>query len=487
MSELQAPILTICIALPLAAAVVAVRTKADLYARNISAGAMALTLLLLLEVLREVSAAGGRMLAEPRILRMFDGGGAWLMADGLNAVPMALFAAVTLVTLIAAPRRDINRRFLISLLTLTSATLAAYAASNLLVFLVGWIVAVLPALLRPAAERGRRFAGLVLVASAISLVAAVILIGLAGIKAGVAAPLSINISGVTNSAGGAWAFVFLVLAAILRERIFPFHRATVALFESNSLLLPALLVNSHLGIFLIARVAMPFFPGIAADALPWLGGLALLTALYTAVLGLAEREPRRVLAMLITSQSSAILAGLATASHEGIGGALLQWIVLVVSSTVLIAVIRSLEVRVDGAFDGYGFMGLASSMPRLAVFFAISGLTIVGLPGTLGFPGEDLLLHGVLAGYPGWGAALPVAIALNAYHAFRLFARLFLGKDGLTQNTARDALPRERWALSACLVFLVLGGLTPQNVVSIQAPATNSLVRNAESSPVPQP
>ncbi|MEJ7605127.1 MAG: proton-conducting transporter membrane subunit [Bryobacteraceae bacterium] len=213
-----------------------------------------------------------------------------------------------------------------------------------------------------------------------------------------------------------------------------------------------------------------------------MGGLALFTTLYTAVLGMAEEEPRRLLALLMVSQSSAILAGLATGSHEGIAGALVQWIVLGVSSTVLISVYRSLEARIDRPFGGNGFQGLASSMPRLAAFFAISGLTMVGLPGTLGFAGEDLLLHGVLAGYPWWGAALPVAIALNAYHAFRLFARLFLGKDSVTQNTSTDALPRERWALSACLAFLVWGGLVPRQVVALQAPAVGALSRTADPS-----
>jgi NADH-quinone oxidoreductase subunit M len=316
-----------------------------------------------------------------------------------------------------------------------------------------------------------RLPAFVLAAGSVALATAVILIGVAAGETGIRA----------SGSGGPWALGFLILAAILRQGIFPFHRATVALFDGGPILLAALLVNSHLGIFLIARIAMPLFPGIPGDVLPWLGGLALFTALYTAVLGIAEREPRRLLAMLIVSQSSAILAGLVTASHEGIAGALVQWMVLGVSSTVLVSVYRSVEARIEGRFDG--FMGLGSRMPRLAVFFAISGLTMVGLPGTLGFAGEDLLLHGVLANYQWWGAALPVAIALNAYHAFRLFARLFMGKDATTRNTTADALPRERWALSACLAFLVWGGLLPRQVVSLQAPATSALVRTAESSP----
>jgi len=439
-------------------------------------GALAITLVLLLEVLRRVLAADGGALAEPWALPFF--------VDRLSAVPMVLFAGIALVTLIAAPRRDTNRGFLVGLLTLTSATLTAYAAANLLVFLAGWIVPALPFVFRPRGDSGSRVPRIVLAASALLLAMAVILIGVEGIGTGVAAPLSIIGSPL---AGGAWAFGLVLLAAILRERIFPFHRATVALYEGSPILLAALLVNSNIGVFLVARVAMPLFPEFAGGALPWLGGLALFTALYTAVLGIAERSPRRMLALLIASQSSAILAGLATVSHEGIAGALAQWIVLGVSSTVLIAVYRSLEVRIDEPFGGHGFMGLAARMPRLAVFFAISGLAMVGLPGTLGFAGEDLLLHGVLARYAWWGAALPVAIALNAYHAFRLFARLFLGKDEITKNTVADALPRERWALTACLAFLVWGGLVPRQVISVQAPATSALARNAGSSPDSHP
>lgn len=457
-------ILAICIALPLAGAFAAALANSLSRARSIAIAALAATLLPLLGALREVLAAGGGALA---------GSGSWLTADGLNAVPMVLFAGIALITAIAVPRRDLNRAFLISLLTLTASTLAAYAAANLLVFLAAWIV---PALVfRAAGDPIRRMPAFVLAASALSLASAVVLIGIAGGGMGMIGPRA------ADGMGGPWAFAFLTLAVILRAGVFPFHRAAVALFDGGSIPLAALLVNSHLGVFLIARVAMPLFPGIAEAALPWVGGLALFTTLYAALLGIAEREPRRVLAMLMVSQSSAILAGLATASHVGIAGALVQWMVLAVSSTVLFAVYRSLEARIDRPFGGSGFLGLASSMPGLAVFFAIAGLSMVGLPGTLGFAGEDLLIHGVLAGYSWWGAALPAAIALNAYHAFRLFARLFLGRDATTGGTAADALPRERWAFSACLAFLVWGGLVPRHVVALQAPAASALERTSES------
>ena len=463
MAEFLMPLLTLAVALPLAAALAITRIKADGLARQVTVGALGGTLFLLLGVMRQVLSAGGGALRGPSALSLVSAPETWLLADPLSIVPMLIFTVAALVTAVAAPRRDTNRAFLTGLLILTGSTLLAYSAANLLVFLAGWIVAMLPF----TSGTVSRFARFVLVCGALSLSVAIVLIGVQG--------------------ASWWAFAFLVLAAILRERLAPFHPAAVAMFEDRPMPLSALLSNSHLGVSLIARVAMPMFGEGSDSMLASLGALSLFTAIYTAILGIGERNPRRLLALLMVSQSSAILAGLATASHEGIAGALVQWIVLVLSSTMLIAVYRSVECRIDRPLMEGEFLGLASRMPRLAVFFAISGLTMVGLPGTLGFPGEDLLLHGVLAKHAWWGAALPVAIALNAYHAFRLFARLFLGKDNITRNTAFDALPRERWAFSACLAFLVWGGLFPRQVISIQADVTSALVRTAEVTPVRHP
>ncbi len=465
MAESIPLILAISIALPLAAALAVARSGSS--ARGLAAGALGVTLALLLGVVRTVVASGagvdtGRWKPLPSASLE-----SWFAADGLNAVPMALYVALALVTVVAAPRRDVDGVFLGSLLVLTSSTLAVYAAANPLVFLTGWSAPVLLFVSRT----GRRAPVYVIAASALLLAVAWIPMMAAGPDS-VAAP---------PNAG--WIFALVVLAALLREGIFPFHWSSISLFDDRPVLLAALVVNSHLGSFLVARVAMFSDPGIAPSLLPWVGGLALFTSLYAALAGIVQREPRRILATLLVSQSSAILAGLATASHEGVAGALLQWIVLGVASTVLMVVYRGLEVRIGQPFRTVGFMGLASSAPRLAVFFVTAGLAIVGLPGTLGFAGEDLLLHGVLARFSWWGAALPLAIAINAYSVFRLFAQLFLGKDEITKGTAADALPRERWALSACLVFLVWGGLVPRHVVSWQAAATGSLASIVGSGP----
>jgi NADH-quinone oxidoreductase subunit M len=235
-------------------------------------------------------------------------------------------------------------------------------------------------------------------------------------------------------------------------------------------------MNTHLGAFLIVRFAVPLFPPAAASVLPWLCGLALFSTICTAVLGMAEREPRRQLALVFASQTSAIFAGFLTVRPEGIMGALLQWIVLGGASVVLVSIFRAIEARIQRPWAGEGLLGLAGQMPRLAVFFAVSSFALVGLPGTLGFPGEDLLIHGVLSAHPILGMLLPVAIAINAYHLYRLFSRLFLGAPVTAWAAAPDALPRERWAFSACIVVLVWGGLMPSQIVALRSSAADVFI-----------
>ncbi len=58
---------------------------------------------------------------------------------------------------------------------------------------------------------------------------------------------------------------------------------------------------------------------------------------------------------------------------------------------------------------------------------------------------------------------------MNAVSFFRLFTRLFLGKRRTGFTVMADALPRERWILTAGVLFVVLGGLFPSAIVTLRS------------------
>lgn len=381
--------------------------------------------------------------------------------NSLSEALMLLFSCVTAGAMLVIPHRDCHPRTIAGTLFLLGSTLLAYATDNLLVLLAAWVLTALPfltPLFRAVTWRPR--AGLILSSIALALAATLI--------AGAGLPMSLdNLSG--RSPGGLLVFALLVLAVIFRKGICPAHAWVADAAEGGPAIPTALLLNGHFGALLVAKAIVPLFPYTTRDLFPVLSYLALATALYLAIRGLAENSPRRLLSFVALSQSACILAGLESGTPEGITGAVVHWFVVTVATMGAVGILRLLEVRFGENLTAARHLGLAEHAPRLAVFFVLFGLALVGLPGTLSFCSQDLLIHGTLASHPLTGLLLPLAIAMNAISIFRLFSRLFLGKRRTGFTVMADALPRERWILTAGALFVTLGGLFPNAIVGVAA------------------
>lgn len=484
------PLVSLSVFAPLALCFVIWRMTDIEQARRWTAGALALSFAALLTASVAVARA-----PDARFTEMFW---QWFVVDALNAIPLSLFTAMALGVAALAPKRKLSPHWLAGLLWLSATTTAAYAANNLVIFVLGWAGSLAPFLLtrafvRPTfgsdesgAARGNSTAGkralplvaqIILAASLVSLCIGAALLAYAAPEASRHDALSLTLARKGDSQLLFTAFAFLMGAVILRKGIFPAHFWVVTSFEQGSLLPMTLLVNGHLGAFLVARIVLPLLPDVAHSAWPLFSNLGLFTAGYAALLALVARTPRRLFALVAISQSAFLLTGLESNTSVGITGALVLWQVVAVSVTMLAAVYAGLEARLGATLENTGFLGLAVGAPRLAVFFAAGGLALVGLPLTLGFPAEDLLLQGTLAANPYLGVVLPVVTALNAFSVVRLFARLFLGRPTAAAHDMADALPRERWVLTAALLFLLLGGLFPAPLIKLPALAAERIVR----------
>ena len=453
MSELSFPFVSAGVVVMLAAAALAAVQRTPGRARVWAAAGGAGALLLFLLAAWQVTRAGQGHLREPWLPLGFG-------ADGLNALPLVLMAALALLSVLLTPRRDAQGLPLAGLLVIAAASSLAYAADHLGWVVAGWWGTCLPGWLGWFGPRRDRLALAIQLLGCLVLTLAVAFTGFDALD---------------FSHADRVGFGLLLAAVVLRKGIFPAHSWVLNAYEHGPLLPNALLFNGHLGALLILRAESTPLESAAQQALDLLAIGALLTALYASVLAIAEQRPRRVLALLSVSQAAFILAGLGSRNVEGITGALVHWMVVAVATTGLVCVLRALEVRCAAVGQTDAPLGLAARAPRLAVFFLVCGLALVGLPGTLGYCAEDMLFHGALASHPFLGIALLVATALNAIHLLRLYSRLFLGRQVRDVAEVPDALPRERWALTACLVFLEAGGLVPAVVTHWRAPVAERL------------
>lgn len=382
--------------------------------------------------------------------------------ESLDEALMVLFSCLTLGAMLMVPRRDCTSGTIAGMLFVLGSTLLGYSAENLLVLLAAWFLTAIPFCLPQwfAARTWRPRAGLLL--SGLTLALAIGLIAASG--------HGMSISTLRGqSPGGMAVLALLVAAVVFRKGICPAHAWVADAAHGGPAIPTALLLNGHFGALLVAKLVVPLFPYAARDLFPVLSYFALATALYVAIRALTENSPRRLLAFIALSQSACILAGLESRTTEGITGALVHLVVVTVSTMGLFGILRLLEVRFGENLNAGRHLGLAEHAPRLAVFFVVFGLALVGLPGTLSFCSQDLLIHGTLASHPLTGLLLPMATAMNAVSIFRLFTRLFLGKRRTGFTVMADALPRESLILATGVLFVVLGGLFPTAIIALQS------------------
>jgi NADH-quinone oxidoreductase subunit M len=372
---------------------------------------------------------------------------------------MLLYSCLTLGAICLLPHRDCSAAAIGGILLMLGSTLLAYSAENLLVLLAAWILSALPFFVPRWFQAPSWRPRAALAFSALALALAV-----TAIAAGAHTVSIARLNG--RSPGGMAAFGCLIAAVILRKGILPAQSWIADAAEGSPGIPSALLFSGHFGALLVAKLIVPLFGAATVAFFPAMSYLAMATALYVAIRGLSESSPRRLLAFIALSQSAAILAGLESRTAEGITGALVHWYVVTISTVGLFGILRLLEVRFGENLTTRTHLGLAGHAPRLAVSFAVFGLALVGLPGTLSFCSQDLLIHGTLQSHPLTGLLLPIATAMNAVSIFRLFTRLFLGKRRTGFTAKVDALPRERWVLAAGMVFVVLGGLFPNLIVA---------------------
>ncbi|MBV6433491.1 MAG: NAD(P)H-quinone oxidoreductase subunit 2, chloroplastic [Bryobacteraceae bacterium] len=391
--------------------------------------------------------------------------------ESLYEALMLLYSCLTLGAILVLPHRDCSPEAIAGILFMLGATLLAYTAESLMVLLAAWVLSTIPFFIPRWFEGGGRRPKAALLLSSSALAGATALIA-----AGGQTLLIDELRG--KSPGGMAVFALLVAAIIFRKGILPAHAWVADAAEGGPAVPTALLLNGHFGALLAAKVIVPLFPVTPGNLVPVLSYLAMATALYVAILALTENSPRRLLAFLALSQSASILAGLESGTAEGVTGALVHWFVVTVSTVGLFAILRLLEVRFGENLTAAKHLGLAEHAPRLAVFFALFGLALVGMPGTLSFCSEDLLIHGTLVSHQFAGVLLPIATAMNAVSVFRLFTRLFLGRRRTGFTVMADALPRERWTLAVGVLFVVLGGLFPRVFVA-QRPGGREGVENA--------
>jgi NADH-quinone oxidoreductase subunit N len=199
------------------------------------------------------------------------------------------------------------------------------------------------------------------------------------------------------------------------------------------------------GFAALLRVFFSSFHTLAIDWKPILFVVAILTLLTGAVLGLVQRDIKRMLAYSSINHAGFVLLGLQAGITAGIAASL--YYVFVYAFLVLgsFTVIALLGARGDRAHEIEGYRGLGRRQPMLALGFAILLLAQAGAPFTTGFLAK---LYVVEAAVQAHSYALAVIAMLSGAIAAAFYLRVvFLmygtgpGRAPATVSAGSEATP----------------------------------------------
>ncbi|MCK5725346.1 MAG: NADH-quinone oxidoreductase subunit M [Thiotrichaceae bacterium] len=256
-------------------------------------------------------------------------------------------------------------------------------------------------------------------------------------------------------------FFLLFYGLAIRTPIFPFHGwLPIFTTHGNVALAPAIILGLKVGIYGMLRFVFTLTPEAIDKWHYHIVAIAVAGVFYSAILALMQNNLRRLLAFAVISHTSILVIGLFSLGHTGFQGSVSLSITFGLAIVGLVFMVGFVFRRSNSLLMSR-LGGLFETIPIIGVTFLISGLAIVGMPGTPGFEAVHLVLEAAIEKF---GAPITVIAALGNVVAagFLLWAfqRAFLTPKTGTISEAywQETTPLERLTAGLLLLVIVVAG-----------------------------
>ena len=271
-----------------------------------------------------------------------------------------------------------------------------------------------------------------------------------------------------------WLFAAFFIGFAIKVPMFPFHTwipyAHGQAPTIGSVILAAVLLK--MGTYGFIRFSLPMFPDASVMAITPIAVLSLIMIIYTAMIAYAQKDIKQVIAYSSVSHMGIIMLGLFAMNAEGLSGSVFQMLSHGIVSGALFMLVGMLyERRHTKMIDEFG--GIAAVMPKFAIIFGVMLMASVGLPLTIGFVGEFLVLLGFYQVSPIMTILAGTSIILGAVYMLRVMKFTFFGPLDKEENKKlKDLNARETWSLIPLVAIVIWLGVYPKPVL---APIDNSV------------
>ncbi len=283
-----------------------------------------------------------------------------------------------------------------------------------------------------------------------------------------------------------WLFLAFAVAFAIKVPLFPFHTwlpdAHVEAPTAGSVILAGVLLK--MGTYGLLRFAFPLFPDAAARFAPALAVLAVIGIVYGALVAMVQPDMKKLVAYSSVSHLGLVVLGITAMNVQAVQGAVYQMLNHGISTGALFLIVGMLSDRRHTRLIAE-FGGLKHVMPRLVAAFFVVTLSSIGLPGLNGFVGEFLILFGAFRWNPWLTAVAATGLILSAVYMLWMFQRVNYGAVTNPKNEGlKDMDAREGWVLVPAIAMAVFMGVAPWVFLNPMKPAVERIVsRMAEAGP----
>lgn len=281
-----------------------------------------------------------------------------------------------------------------------------------------------------------------------------------------------------------WLFLGFFISFAIKVPMFPFHTwlpdAHTEAPTAGSVVLAGILLK--LGTYGFVRFNLPIFPDASKHpsiltAMVW---LAIIGIVYGALVAMAQKDWKRLVAYSSVSHMGMIMLGIFALNENGLNGAVLQMINHGISTGALFLLVGVVyERRHTRMISDYG--GLSHVMPGFAAVFMIMTMSSIGLPMLNGFIGEFLILRGVFEVNKIWAAFAASGIVLGAAYMLWLYQRTMYGPLTNEKNKNLPDLYAREWAYFIPLIILAFWiGIYPKPFLSYFGKPVQTIVQQVQ-------
>jgi NADH-quinone oxidoreductase subunit M len=273
-----------------------------------------------------------------------------------------------------------------------------------------------------------------------------------------------------------WLLVFFGFASI--APIWPLHSWSpvghAAAPAATSMLHAGVLMK--LGHFSIIRVCFEILPETTRELMPIAAVLCVFSIIYGGLVAFYARDTKYVIGYSSSSHMGYVFLGMAALDYISLSGAVLYMFAHALATGMLFAMAGWVYDQTHTR-DIPSLGGLVNRMPFVAGCFLVACMASIGMPGTVNFIAEVMILVGSWSRYPVQVIIAVIGIVLTMAYLFRMMRGVFYGTMDAHYSHAHDAVTTvDRLPLLLMIACSISFGIFPGHFYNVIRAGVDPLV-----------